>query len=79
MEAIQCATLGAARFMGKESEFGAVRTGRHADLVLLNRDPSKDIANTLSIEAVIFHGAYFDRAALDGMLKNVREAAALVK
>ena len=79
MEAIQCATLGAARFMGKEDEFGTVRTGRHADLVLLNRDPSKEIANTLSIEGVVFQGEYLDRAALDRMLKNVRDAAARVK
>jgi imidazolonepropionase-like amidohydrolase len=79
MEAIQCATLGAAQFMGKEAEFGTVRAGRRADLVLLNRDPSKEIANTLSIEGVVFQGEYLDRAALDRMLKNVRDTAARVK
>jgi imidazolonepropionase-like amidohydrolase len=79
MEAIQCATLGAAQFMGKEDEFGTVRVGRRADLVLLNRDPSKEIANTLSIEGVVFQGEYLDRAAVDRMLKNVRDAAARVK
>ena len=79
MEAIQCATLGAAQFMGMDQEFGTVRAGRRADLVLLNRDPSKEIANSLSIEAVVFQGAYLDRAALDRLLSDVRNAAALVK
>jgi imidazolonepropionase-like amidohydrolase len=79
MEAIQCATLRAAQFMRQEKEFGTVETGKHADLVLLTRDPSKEIGNTLSIEAVIYRGDYLDRATLDRWLKNAREAAALVK
>jgi imidazolonepropionase-like amidohydrolase len=79
LEAIQCATLRAAQFMQQEKEFGTVEAGKRADLVLLNRDPSKDITNTLSIEAVIYRGDYMDRVALDLLLKNAREAAALVK
>jgi len=79
MEAIQCATLRAAQFLGQEKEFGTVQAGKRADLVLLTDDPSKEIRNTLSIEAVIYRGDYMDRAALDQLLKNAREAAALVK
>ena len=78
-EAIQCATLRAAQFLGQEKEFGTVQPGKQADLVLLTRDPSQEIANSLSVEAVVFRGNYLDRAALDQLLKNARAAATLVK
>jgi imidazolonepropionase-like amidohydrolase len=79
IEAIQSATLRAAQFMQQEKDLGTVEAGKRADLVLLNRDPSKDIANIVAIEAVIYRGDYMDRAALELLLKNAREAAALVK
>ncbi len=47
-----------------------------ADLVLLDANPLDDINNTLRIRAVLLAGRYFDRAALDRMLKGVAVAAA---
>ncbi len=71
MEALQAATLNAARFMGREKELGTVETGKLADLVLLDANPLDDIANTRKISAVIWRGQYFPRAALDAMLQKV--------
>jgi len=79
MEALQCATQGASKFLGREKDWGTVSAGKQADLVLLNRDPSREISNSTTIEAVIFRGEYLDRAALDNLLKKAREAAAHVK
>lgn len=79
LEALQCATQRAAQFLGREKDWGTVSVGEQADLVLLSRDPSRDISNSSAIDAVIFRGEYLDRAALDHLLENAREAAARVK
>jgi len=78
MEALQAATQGAARFLGREKELGTVEIGHAADLVLLSANPVEDISNSRRIWAVVRSGGYYDRAALDGMLTHVREAAAAI-
>ena len=78
MEALQAATQGAARFLGRENELGTVEIGHAADLVLLSANPVEDISNSRKIWAVVRSGGYYDRAALDGMLTHVREAAAAI-
>ncbi len=78
MEALQAATHGAAQFLGRERDFGTVETGHAADLVLLSANPVEEIGNTRKVWAVIRHGGYYDRAALDAMLTRAKEAAAAV-
>jgi imidazolonepropionase-like amidohydrolase len=78
MEALRAATQGAAQFLGREKELGTVETGHGADLVLLSANPVEDIANTRKVWAVVRNGGYYDRAALDGLLAHVKEAAAAV-
>ncbi len=72
MEALQSATVEPARFLGALDSMGTVATGKVADLVLLDADPLKDIANVGSVHAVILQGRLFDRNALDAMLAGVR-------
>jgi imidazolonepropionase-like amidohydrolase len=76
MQALQTATRNPAEFMGRLADLGTVATGKLADLVLLDANPLDDIANTRRIRAVVLAGRYFDRAALDRMLKGVEKAAA---
>lgn len=78
MEAVQAATRGAAQFLGREKELGTVESGHEADLVLLNANPIENIENTRKIEAVVRHGNYYDRAALDRLLARAKEVAAAV-
>ena len=76
MQALQTATLNPAKFMGRTADLGTVEKGKLADLVLLDADPLEDIANTQKIRAVVLAGRYFDRPALDRMLRGVAAAAA---
>jgi imidazolonepropionase-like amidohydrolase len=76
VEALQAATRGAALFLGREKEFGTVEIGRAADLVLLSANPVENIANTRKVWAVVRNGSYYDRATLDTLLAQAKEAAA---
>jgi imidazolonepropionase-like amidohydrolase len=77
-DALQAATRGAAQFLGRERDFGAIESGKMADLVLLDANPLEDIGNTRKIAAVIRGGNYLDRAALDKLLARAKSAAAAV-
>ena len=56
MQAIQAATINAARSMGRESEFGAISTGKSADLIAVPGDPLADIEQLRRVQAVIEQG-----------------------
>jgi len=66
-EALRSATLASAQWMGAADSLGSVRAGQLADLVLLNADPTADVANLAQIEAVVLGGRLHDRAALDSL------------
>jgi imidazolonepropionase-like amidohydrolase len=76
LQALQTATLNPARFLGRVADMGSVAEGKVADLVLLDANPLDDINNTRRIRGVLLAGRYFDRTALDRMLKGVATAAA---
>ena len=75
MEALQTATINAAKFFGSETEFGTVEKGKLADLILLDADPLADISNTKKIVAVVLNGRLFERTALEKVLLEVQAAA----
>jgi hypothetical protein len=72
---LQAATANPARFIGSENDFGAVKPGKLANLVLLDSNPLDNIANTTKIRAVFLDGQFFDCAALDAMLANIAALA----
>lgn len=76
MEALQTATRNPARLLGREKDFGTIRKGMRADLVLLDSDPLSDIRNTKTVRAVVADGRLYDRAALDALLADAEAAAA---
>ena len=64
MEALQAATLNAAKAMRKENSLGTVSAGRLADLVLLNGDPLTDIEQTKNLHQVVKNGIVYDPVTL---------------
>jgi imidazolonepropionase-like amidohydrolase len=55
-EALQCATLHPARFLGMQDSLGTIATGKRADLILLAANPLENIHNTRTIQAVVLGG-----------------------
>ena len=76
MQALQTATLNPAKFLGRTADMGTVEKSKLADLVLLDANPLENIANVRKIWGVVLAGRYFDRPALDRMLRGVAKAAA---
>jgi len=75
LEALQAATIDAARFLQSTDTMGSVEPGKVADLVLLEGNPLEDISNTQTISSVVLDGLLLDRAELDEMLVRAEEKA----
>ncbi len=71
-EALRAATLGSAEAIGREEDLGSIEPGKIADLVILDRDPTGDIRNTLSISRVMQAGRLYDAATLDEVSPEAR-------
>jgi hypothetical protein len=72
LSALQSATINPAKMLHGTDSLGTVTPGKLADLVLLDANPLVDIINTTTIRAVVANGRYFDRAALDKLVIDVR-------
>src|SRR5262249_12299501 len=71
-DVLRTATVIPAQYLGILSKTGTIETGKEADLLLLDRNPLKDINNTRSISGVMIDGKWFDAAALAKMREEVK-------
>lgn len=71
LEALRCATLVPARFLGLADGSGTIRAGARADLVLLEGDPLADIAATRRSAGVVLRGRWLARETLDATLAGI--------
>jgi hypothetical protein len=53
---LQASTINGAKAVGKEKEFGSIKKGMRADMLLLNRDPAANMDNWQSIVWIINKG-----------------------
>ena len=70
-QALQTATVNAARYFGRAKEFGAIEAGERADLVLLDGNPLADISKTRAIAGVMVRGRWMEKKELDRVLRAV--------
>ncbi|HSC14353.1 MAG TPA: amidohydrolase family protein, partial [Gammaproteobacteria bacterium] len=70
-EALRTGTLNPAVFFEATEEFGAVRAGLAADLILAARNPLEDVTALARPEGVMVRGRWLDRAELDRGLAEI--------
>ncbi|MEO1968580.1 MAG: amidohydrolase family protein [Sphingomonadaceae bacterium] len=70
---LRTATINAAAALNEAKTFGRVAEGHRADLLLLDSDPTKDLAALRSLSAVIANGRLLDRAQLDQLQSEAAE------
>jgi len=74
-EVLQAATVNAARCLEKENEFGTVKKGTRADLILTFENPLLDL-NTISNHAgVIKSGVYYSKTRCNEILNRIKNIA----
>lgn len=57
---LQIATLGAARVMGDDREYGSIAVGKVADVIVVNGRPAERVSDLRSLELVIRAGRPYD-------------------
>jgi imidazolonepropionase-like amidohydrolase len=60
-----------AQWLGISDDRGTATVGKRADLLLLDGDPLRDVANTRRIAAVIDNGRYLPRSDLDRRMREL--------
>lgn len=71
-EALQTGTVNVGRFLNRP-DIGVIRTGAVADLILVNDNPLKNIANTQKIEGVLLGGTWLPKATIEKELKGLEK------
>jgi tetratricopeptide (TPR) repeat protein len=71
-QALQTATVNAARFLHHENEFGDVAAGQRADLLLLDANPLEDIRHTQQIRGVMLRGEWHEAGDLARWREQVK-------
>jgi imidazolonepropionase-like amidohydrolase len=70
LEAIRISTLNGATYLGRNARVGSIAAGKQADLVVINGDPSKTIADIRNVETVFKRGVGFDPQKLIDSVKG---------
>ena len=63
-DVLRIATLGAARVMKRDAELGSIAPGKLADIILIDGDPTRRIADINRVSLVVKDGNVYDTAAL---------------
>lgn len=70
-QALEASTRIPSEVMGDPEEWGTIKVGKRADMVLLNANPLENISNTREIEGVIVRGQWLSKDMLQSMLNEL--------
>jgi hypothetical protein len=65
MQAIRCATLYGAQYIGLDKDLGSLEPGKLADLIVMDKNPLENIRNSESIRYVMINGRIYDAATMN--------------
>jgi len=65
MQALRCATLNGAKYLGMDKEIGSLAPGKLADLIVLDKNPLENIRHTETIRSVMVNGRLYDADTLN--------------
>jgi imidazolonepropionase-like amidohydrolase/Tol biopolymer transport system component len=65
LQAIRCATMNGANYLGMDKEIGSLEVGKLADMIVLNQNPLEDIRNSDKIKYVMLNGRLYDSESMN--------------
>ncbi|MBX2889545.1 MAG: PD40 domain-containing protein [Saprospiraceae bacterium] len=65
LQALKCATINGAKYIGMDKEIGSLAPGKLADLIVLDKNPLDDIRNSESIRYVMVNGRLYESETLN--------------
>ena len=71
-QALECSIINGPKFFGLEYYYGSVESNKVADLIVLNKNPLKNIENIEGINTVIHRGKVYNRKSISDMLKPLK-------
>jgi imidazolonepropionase-like amidohydrolase len=76
LEIIQSGTINPAKYFDALDEFGQVKEGLSADLIILDSNPLENLAALQQIEGVVVKGKWLSKQAIEEKLNSIAEHAA---
>jgi imidazolonepropionase-like amidohydrolase len=70
---LQSATVAGPTFLNKTQQFTSLEVGKVADIIILQRNPLIDVRNTQSLQGVISHNRYYNKAALEDLKAQAKQ------
>jgi imidazolonepropionase-like amidohydrolase len=64
LQALRCATLDGARYLGLDKDIGSIEPGKLADMIVMEKNPLEDIKNSTSIRWTVLNGRIYDARTL---------------
>ncbi|MGB7404721.1 MAG: amidohydrolase family protein, partial [Pacificimonas sp.] len=75
IEALETATIAAARSLGMQEDIGSIEAGKLADLVILDADPTVDIQATDDVHRVVLGGRVYDPITMNEVVTGDTQRA----
>jgi Tol biopolymer transport system component/imidazolonepropionase-like amidohydrolase len=64
LQALRCATIEGARYLGLDADIGSLEPGKLADMIVMNTNPLTEIRNSADIRYTVLNGRIYDARTL---------------
>ena len=72
-QALKCATINGATYLGMDDELGSLKKGKLADLIVMDKNPLENIRNSESISYVMINGRLYNPDTMDEIGNNPKK------
>jgi imidazolonepropionase-like amidohydrolase/Tol biopolymer transport system component len=73
MQALRCATMNGAYYIGMEKDLGSIEAGKLADFLVLDANPLENLDHIGSIRYTVANGRLYDAMSMQEMLTGTRK------
>lgn len=64
-QALKCATINGAKYLGMDHQIGSLKPGKLADLIILDANPLENIQHTEQVKYTMVNGRLYDAASMN--------------